>query len=219
MRKIVWIGAAVMLLAAAVWTWRALSGDGDAVPPAREGVQREPSSCPQRRGTPLGSEKDGTDSASPQCAADVRGTSGVADNASADERKTEEDASAEEAKVDAFDGLTDKWMEPSKAGVTMKDVDAFVSSFRQVPKNRQDECIHRALNLIPDENVMLLAGVLMDKTMDKEVVETVFNDILNRDEDVKKPILQQVFKDKSHPCWADTAWILDVTGEAPVTSK
>ena len=41
------------------------------------------------------------------------------------------------------------------------------------------------------------------------------NDILNRDEDVKKPILQEIFKDKSHPCWADTAWILDVTGELP----
>ena len=76
-------------------------------------------------------------------------------------------------------------------------------------------CIHRALNLIPDENVMLLAGVVMDKTMDKEIVETVYNDILNRDEDVKKPILQEIFKDKSHPCWADTAWILDVTGELP----
>ena len=31
----------------------------------------------------------------------------------------------------------------------------------------------------------------------------------------KKPILQQIFKDKTHHCWADTAWILDVTGELP----
>ena len=45
-------------------------------------------------------------------------------------------------------------------------------------------------------------------------MEIAFNDILNRDEDVKKPILQQIIKDKTHPCWADTAWILDVTGEA-----
>ena len=92
---------------------------------------------------------------------------------------------------------------------------AFAKSFRKIPKERQDECIHRALNLIPDENVMLLAGILMDKTMDREIVETVYNDVLNRDEDVKKPILQQIFKDKTHPCWADTAWILDVTGELP----
>ena len=134
-----------------------------------------------------------------------------------DEPRTEEEKrEAEEAKlVDAFDDLTDKWQEPSEKPVTMPDIDNFAASFRKIPKNRQDECIHRALNLIPDENVMLLAGVLMDKSMDKEIVETVYNDVLNRDEDVKKPILQQIFKDKSHPCWADTAWILDVTGELP----
>ena len=139
------------------------------------------------------------------------------DSESNEEPQTEEEKrEAEEEKlVDAFDDLTDKWQEPSAKGVTMADVDNFAKSFRKIPKARQDECIHRALNLIPDENVMLLAGVLMDKTMDKEIVETVYNDILNRDEDVKKPILQQIFKDKSHPCWADTAWILDVTGELP----
>ena len=140
-----------------------------------------------------------------------------AEAAEQEEPKTEEEKreAEEEAKVDAFDNLTDKWMEPSAKGVTMAEVDNFAKQFRQVPKARQDECVHRALNLIPDENVMLLAGILMDKTMDKEIVETVYNDILNRDEDVKKPILQQIFKDKSHPCWADTAWILDVTGELP----
>ena len=122
--------------------------------------------------------------------------------------------------VEEFDSLVDAWrgqsggQEKAKS-VTMADVDKFAASFRKIPKARQDECIHRALNLIPDENVMLLAGVLMDKSMDKEIVETVFNDVLNRDEDVKKPILQEIFKDKSHPCWADTAWILDVTGELP----
>ena len=117
----------------------------------------------------------------------------------------------EEKQVNAFDDLTDKWQKPSKSGVTMADIDNFAASFRKIQKARQDECIHRALNLIPDENVMLLAGVLMDK----KIVETVYSDVLNRDEDVKKPILQQIFKDKTHPCWADTAWILDVTGELP----
>ena len=121
----------------------------------------------------------------------------------------------EEKSVEAFDGLTDKWMEPAKDGVTMKDIDEFVAQFRKVPKARKDECLHRALNLVPDENVMLLAGILMDKTQDKELIETVYNDVLNRDESVKKPILQQIFKDREHPCWTDTAWILDVTGELP----
>ena len=134
---------------------------------------------------------------------------------SEDERRERE----EEALVEKFDELTDKWREPSEKGVTMDDVLAFSQQFAKVPKARRDECLHRALNLIPDDNVMLLAGILMDKTQDKELVELVYNDILNRDEDVKKPILQQIIKDKSHPCWADTAWILDVTGELPEGKK
>ena len=129
----------------------------------------------------------------------------------------EEKAAAEEERlVEAFDNLTDKWMEPAKDGVTMQDIDTFVRQFKSVPADRKDECLHRALNLVPDENVMLLAGILLDKSLDKEMIELVYNDVLNRDEEVKKPILQEIFKDKEHPCWADTAWILDVTGELPV---
>ena len=128
---------------------------------------------------------------------------------------------AEEALVEAFDALTDKWMEsaPDGKGVTMEDVRQFAEQFKKLPKGRQDECLHRALNLVPDENVMLLAGILMDKTLDKEILETVYNDVLNRDEGVKKPILQQILKDREHPCWADTAWILDVTDELPAKKQ
>ena len=155
---------------------------------------------------------DGLDA--PQSAEGASAVEEASETASEEPQTEEEKREAEAEKlVDAFDDLTDKWQEPSSRALSMADVDNFAATFRKLPEDRRDECIHRALNLIPDENVMLLAGVLMDKSMDKEIVETVYNDILNRDEDVKKPILQEIFKDKSHPCWADTAWILDVTGE------
>ena len=128
-----------------------------------------------------------------------------------EERREEED----EKKVEAFDSLTDKWMEKEGGEVTMKDMDAFVAAFKAVPDARKGECLHRALNLVSDDNVLLLAGILFDKSIDKEYLELVFNDVLNRDEEVKKLILPKIFKDKDHPCWADTAWILDVTGELP----
>ena len=162
--------------------------------------------------------------------AKVQAPSGTAAVNDADsESVTEEEApqteeerreAEEEKRVNAFDALTDGWMEASSSHpVTMADVEKFCEQFRKVPKSRQEECLQRALNLIPDENVMLLAGILMDKSQDKELVELVYNDILNRDEDVKKPILAQIFKDRNHPCWADTAWILDVTGELPKKSE
>jgi len=129
----------------------------------------------------------------------------------------EAEKSAEEAErlVNEFDKTVDKWIKPQGKAVSMAEVDGFRDKFRKLPKSRQAECLQRALNLVPDENVMLLAGILFDKTQDKELLNLVFNDVLNRDEDVKKPILKEIFKDKEHPNWADTAWILDVTGELP----
>ena len=140
--------------------------------------------------------------------------------AEADEKPSASSESSDiEKDVDYFDSLTDKWMDDSKAKVSIKDVEHFVRALKRIAKERQAECVQRALNLIPDENVMLLAGILADKSIDKEIVESVFNDILNRNEDVKKPILEFIFKDKSHPCWADAAWILDVTGQLPKEKK
>ena len=165
------------------------------------------------------SEASGTTVAQPEPEqnAEPESASASGDEDPAPEMSEEEKAAAEEERlVEAFDNLTDKWMEPAKDGVTMQDIDTFVRQFKSVPADRKDECLHRALNLVPDENVMLLAGILLDKSLDKEMIELVYNDVLNRDEEVKKPILQEIFKDKEHPCWADTAWILDVTGELPV---
>ena len=97
----------------------------------------------------------------------------------------------------------------------MSDIDEFKRRFARVPDSRKGECLQRSLNLLPDENVMLLAGLLLDKSLDKEYLELVFNDVLNRDEEVKKPILEEIYKDKTHPCWANAAWIFDATGETP----
>ena len=208
------VAAAVAVLVV-VWVGRRLP---DAQPQSNETALEDGYGA---RGTARPTEEPATVGrgvpSAPQSQKDEVSSGDDSEPESEDKPQTEEEKreAEEENLVEAFDDLTDKWLKPSKSGVTMSDIDNFAESFRRLPKARQDECIHRALNLIPDENVMLLAGVLMDKSMDKEIVQTVYNDILNRDEDVKKPILQQIFKDKSHPCWADTAWILDVTGELP----
>ena len=93
----------------------------------------------------------------------------------------DENAEAEEDRlVEAFDNLTDRWMKPMKDRVSMEDVHAFVGQFGNVPKKRKKECLQRALNLIPDENVMLLVGILMDTAQEKELVRLVFNDIFTQ---------------------------------------
>lgn len=155
---------------------------------AAEGASPRPAPAPAAEGAaaPVSSAADDGDAAP--------------DGAEADE---------ETRRVDAFDALTDAWREPAAAKVTMPEIARFRGQFNRLPPARKSECLQRALNLVPDENVMLLAGILLDKTQPAELLEDVFNDILTRDERVKASVLQAIFKDKSHPCWADAAWVLD----------
>lgn len=129
------------------------------------------------------------------------------------------DDEAAAAAVDAFDAEVDRWMEPKPGGVATKDVEAFRAAFGRVPDDARETSLQRALNLIPDENVLLLAGILFDKSQSRETLEAVFGDVLNRGEDVKRPLIEGVFKDRKHPCWAEAAWILDVTGALPKGQK
>lgn len=213
-KKFLVIGVVVLAALAAIVFWGLNGGDPIVAKeaPSRSEVGSRKGNTPPREKAPRSSETVDSHSS------DAPVSEAQSDEEEAPVPMTEEEKreAAEEKLVDAFDAETDHWMDTENTKPpTMAEVEKFHSMFKALPKARKDECLHRALNLIPDENVMLLAGILMDKTEDKELVEMVFNDVLNRDEDVKKPILQTLFKDKTHPCWADTAWILDVTGGIP----
>ena len=122
-------------------------------------------------------------------------------------------ADAERALVEEFDNATDKWTNPVSGEISTKEVYAFADAFSRVPANYKRESLQRALNLIPDDNIMILAGLLMDKSQEKEYIMAVFQDVLNRSDDVKQPLLNEIYKDKTHPCWPEVAWIFDATGQ------
>jgi len=211
--------AGVILLLGAGWLFLRSSGGHDDVAPQVEetvGDAKPPETASRnpRRSRAEEYTESGVAASEPADASDVPGIDPEPEMT--EEEKKEEE---EEKRVDEFDATVDKWMEPTEKTVTMDDVDKFREMFRRLPKSRKEECLQRALNLIPDDNIMLLAGILLDKDLDKEMLDLVFNDVLNRDEEVKKPILQEIFKDKEHPNWADTAWILDATGALPESKK
>ena len=220
--KIAGVALGAIGLLAAVFLWlRTPEGQGvddtpSAEPSATKSEMQGRDDKPARKAV-----KDRPERKAPALVAPVADEQDKQESEPEPEMTEEEKKEAEEEKrVEDFDSTVDKWMESGKDKVvTMADVDAFRELFRKVPKARKEECVHRALNLIPDDNVMLLAGILFDKEQDKEILNLVYNDILNRDEDVKKPILKEVFKDREHPNWADTAWILEVTGELPANEQ
>ena len=122
-------------------------------------------------------------------------------------------ADAERALVEEFDNATDKWTNPVSGEISTKEVYAFADAFSRVPAKYKRESLQRALNLIPDDNKMILAGLLMDKSQEKEYIMAVFQDVLNRSDEVKQPLLNEIYKDKTHPCWPEVAWIFDATGQ------
>ena len=144
------------------------------------------------------------------------------DKVEADKAETPEDdgnvEDGEERLVDGFYAETDKWTAADGDGAkppAVEDAVAFAEKFRALPDERKEECLQRALNLVPDENVVVLVGILMDKTQERKYIQLVFDDILNRPDDVKMPILERILSDEKHPCNADAKWIFDVTGKRP----
>jgi len=198
---------AVIAIAALSW-WLLGKGEGSSADGAEQSVAVE--DCEVEVESNGDAETPGT------AEADAEDPVEADDKESPTELTEEETEQKEDRLVDEFDAETDHWMDTeSSKPPTMDEIETYRVKFKRLPKSRKEECLQRALNLVSDDNVMVLTGILMDKSEDKELVTMIYNDILNRDEMVKKPILQIIYQDKDHSCWADTAWILDVTGELP----
>ena len=110
-----------------------------------------------------------------------------------------------ESLVDALAEMTDAPTKERMASVK--------ESFDKLDKNDQLDAVHRAVNLLPDEQFTSLFGILYDKRENAEVLDVIFSDALNRNEEIKVPMMKDLVVDKEHPMFFESARILDVTGE------
>lgn len=215
-------GAAALAVAVALLAWRLGAG----APAA--GVSREDRAAAPREAAaaeaPAARAADGKRAAgarkrpkiSPQRAGAVAGVEATPGDGEVNPQESPEERAEREA-VERFDALVfEKWNEPCEREITAEEMEEFAEAFRRIPDARKEEEIHHALNMIPDKNIFLLTGILFDKTQDEETMGAVFNDIVNRDESIKLPILRMVMEDETHPNRAEAAQILDATGQLPV---
>ncbi len=114
--------------------------------------------------------------------------------------------------VAAWEGLIDKLSELTGAP-TAEQMVSVKEAFDSLDKNDQEDAIKTALNLLPDEQFIALYGILLDKTVNEEILDAIFSDALNRPEEIKIPLMKALVKDKTHPMYFESARILDVTGE------
>ena len=87
--------------------------------------------------------------------------------------------------------------------------------FNALTEEQQLEETHHAMNLLPDETVSLMYEILFDKTQNEDVIDIIFSDILNRDESLKDPVMEEIIKDPEHPMFAEASRILEITRDDP----
>ena len=198
--------------AALLWFWLRGGTDGGNESGHRESVaeqasagtpghapqpQPEPRRKPKPRHRPAAGDGAATD---PQIQDQIEGDAGETP-AEREERQN----------VESFYAAIEKWREPRAAEPTPQEMSEFCAAFDKIPEERKIDEIHHAINLIPDENLLLLAAILFDKSQNRDVIDAIYSDILNRDESVKMPVVEKIYQDREHPCWAEAAWLLDVT--------
>ena len=89
-------------------------------------------------------------------------------------------------------------------------VRGLVSSMRGLPPEAQEEFAAHAVNLCEDEQFGLLANIYFEAATPSEVKETIFNDVLNRPDEIKLPLLAKTLRNPTHPMAGESKEILEM---------
>lgn len=89
----------------------------------------------------------------------------------------------------------------------------FKREFVKLHRDDREDAMQTALNLLPDEQFALLYPILFDKSFDEDILDMIFSDGLNHDDEIKIPMMKAIYQDKTHPMYEEAERILEVTGE------
>jgi hypothetical protein len=89
-------------------------------------------------------------------------------------------------------------------------VRGLISSMRGLPPEAQEEFVAHAVNLCEDEQFADMEKVYFDPGTAKEASETIFNDALNRPDEIKLPMLAKTIRNPAHPMAAESREILEM---------
>jgi hypothetical protein len=128
-----------------------------------------------------------------------------------DGNEDDDELTSAERAVKEWDDLAESLMEadfgadPNLSKKIKKAFDALETEEDQL------DGMQAMMNLISDGAVQALVPILLDTSYSEDILDIIFSDILNRDDEIKYPILEEVAKDVNHPNFVDAAHILEVT--------
>jgi hypothetical protein len=85
-----------------------------------------------------------------------------------------------------------------------------VAALSGLPPAAQEEYVAHAVNLCEDEDFAQLEAVYLAPGTPPEVIETIFNDALNRSDEIKLPMLVKTLRQPAHPMAGEAKEILEM---------
>lgn len=97
---------------------------------------------------------------------------------------------------------------------SIEQIAAFKKAFDLVDQRDRMDCICRALNLLPDEQFVVLRDILLDTKEDELVLDALFCDMLNRSDEIKYTMMDDIIGVDNHPLRWEAARIQDAIADA-----
>ena len=82
--------------------------------------------------------------------------------------------------------------------------------FPELPEDGQTEVAEHLANLTPNENYQHMVQLLENTNLSMPVLDVVFNDLLNRPDAIKLPLLLDIARDPNHPEATDAKDMLEL---------
>ena len=142
---------------------------------------------------------------------EIRSSKDIVEESDNEPQKTKSEIAYEEWEK-VFDGLV-KLQNEGKSP-TAKQVADFKAGFDKLSDEVKLENIPHAQNLFTDASIEYLTVILVDTKEPKDVLSSIYYDLLNRPEELKMPIIRKLAADKNHPL-SDEALDLLVMVEDP----
>jgi hypothetical protein len=88
--------------------------------------------------------------------------------------------------------------------------------FQKIHPDDQLEPLQQALMMFTDQQFLVMYHILFDPEQNPEVLEAIFDNALNRSEELKIPLMTKLRENPEHPCAFESARILDVISDEKI---
>lgn len=133
-----------------------------------------------------------------------------------DPEKTDRTKIARERQlVRDFEKIQDLYTdENSPAEISRQDCEKFRDALGRLAGADREVALRQTLALLDGGRYALVTPMLLDALGEKNDLDVLYHDLLNRPDEIKYPLLKELAKMKDHPLSADAKDVLEATGKA-----